>query len=83
MVSIVEQSDEKLRNICLETLAEIMIREPILITHCGGMRVILQALVDGPLEISEYLMTSLLYVVDTPNYRECIRPGVDLEVIIS
>ena len=59
-----------------------MIREPKKITQCGGMRVLLQALIDGPMEISEYLMMSLLYVIDTPDSRECIRPGVDLEVWI-
>ncbi|CAG8659844.1 24353_t:CDS:10, partial [Cetraspora pellucida] len=83
IVSIAELPDEKLRNICLETLAEIMIREPKLITHGGGMRVLLQALIDGPLELSEYLMMALLYVIDMPDSRNCIRPGVDLEIVLS
>ncbi|CAI2163170.1 13482_t:CDS:10 [Funneliformis geosporum] len=83
LVSIAEQSDEKLRNICLETLAEIMIREPKKITHCGGMRVLLQALIDGPTELAEYLMMAFLYVIDTPDSRECIRPGIDLEIVLS
>ncbi|CAG8628166.1 8090_t:CDS:10, partial [Acaulospora morrowiae] len=83
IVSIAEQLDDKLRNICLETLAEIMIREPILITRCGGMRILLQALMDGPLELSEYLVMALLYVIDTPDSRDCIRPGVDLEIVLS
>ncbi|CAG8483702.1 13104_t:CDS:10, partial [Acaulospora colombiana] len=46
------------------------------------MRVLLQALIDGPLELSEYLMMALLYVIDTPDSRDCIRPGVDLEGIM-
>ncbi|GBC19604.2 hypothetical protein RIR_jg41870.t1 [Rhizophagus irregularis DAOM 181602=DAOM 197198] len=83
IVSIAEQPDEKLRNICLETLAEIMIREPKIVTSCGGMRVLLQALIDGPVELAEYLIMALLYVIDTPDSRECIRPGVDLEIVLS
>ena len=59
-----------------------MIREPKIVTNCGGMRVLLQALIDGPVELAEYLMMALLYVIDTPDSRECIRPGVDLEVRI-
>ena len=59
-----------------------MIREPKKITHCGGMRVLLQALIDGPAELAEYLIMALLYVIDTPDSRECIRPGIDLEVWI-
>lgn len=59
-----------------------MIREPKIVTSCGGMRVLLQALIDGPVELAEYLIMALLYVIDTPDSRECIRPGVDLEVRI-
>ena len=40
---------------------------------------LLQALIDGPLELSEYLVMVLLYVVDTPAARDCVRPSVDLE----
>ncbi|RIA92645.1 Rapamycin-insensitive companion of mTOR, N-term-domain-containing protein [Glomus cerebriforme] len=83
IVSIAEQSDEKLRNMCIETLAEIMIRNPKIVTSCGGMRVLLQSLIDGPVELSEYLIMALLYVIDTPDSRECIRPGVDLEIVLS
>ncbi|CAJ0754406.1 3948_t:CDS:10 [Entrophospora sp. SA101] len=83
IVSIAEQSDDKLRNICLETLAELLLRDPKLVTYCGGMRVLLQALVDGPLDIVEYLIMALLYVIDLPDSRECIRPGVDLEIVLS
>ncbi|CAG8523548.1 7861_t:CDS:10 [Ambispora leptoticha] len=83
VVSIAEQADEKLRNICVMTLAEMVIRDPKLVTQCGGMRVLLQSLVDGPLELSEYLALTILYVVDTPESRKCIRPGVDLEIVLS
>ncbi|KAG9297891.1 hypothetical protein G9A89_000054, partial [Geosiphon pyriformis] len=83
IVSIAEQADEKLRNICVMTLAEMVIRDPKLITHCGGMRILLQSLIDGPLELSEYLVLALLFVVDTPESRECLRPGVDLEIVLS
>jgi hypothetical protein len=49
----------------------------------GGLRVLIQALIDGQQGISEVLVQSVLYVLDTPDKRCYLRPGVELETIIA
>ncbi|CAJ0762133.1 9358_t:CDS:10 [Entrophospora sp. SA101] len=81
IVSIAEQSDDKLKIMSLETLIEIMIREPEIIIKCGGMGIILKSLIDGPIDMLECIIMSLLYILDIPETRDYIRPGIDLEII--
>jgi rapamycin-insensitive companion of mTOR len=44
------------------------------------MRVILSTLLDGHHTLSESLVLTLLYLLDAPNTRQYLRPGVDAEV---
>lgn len=44
------------------------------------MRVLLQALADGPHEISPVLANAFLFLVDAPRTRVYLHPGTDLEV---
>lgn len=54
-----------------------------LTVRSGGLRVLIQALIDGQQGISEVLVQSVLYVLDTPDKRCYLRPGVELETIIA
>ncbi|RCI05307.1 hypothetical protein CU098_010819 [Rhizopus stolonifer] len=83
VVAIAEQQDNRLRNIALETLAEITILDVALTVRSGGLRVLIQALIDGQQGISEVLIQAVLYVLDTPDKRCYLRPGVELETIIA
>ncbi|KAI8987675.1 Rapamycin-insensitive companion of mTOR, N-term-domain-containing protein [Mycotypha africana] len=83
IVAIAEQQDARLRNIALETLAELTILNVALTVRSGGLRVLLQALIDGQQGISEVLIQAVLYVLDTPDKRCYLRPGVELEIIIA
>lgn len=51
-----------------------------LVARTEGIRVLLQALADGPHEISPILANAFLYLVDSPRTRVYLKPGVDLEV---
>ncbi|RUS19260.1 hypothetical protein BC937DRAFT_87759 [Endogone sp. FLAS-F59071] len=83
VVAIAEQSDDKLRNMCLETIAEITIFDVDLVVRGGGLRVLMQALLDGPRQMVEVLVSALIYVLDSPETRGYLRPGVELEVVVS
>ncbi|KAI9257881.1 Rapamycin-insensitive companion of mTOR, middle domain-containing protein [Sporodiniella umbellata] len=83
VVAIAEQPDCKLRNIALETLAELAILDIELTVKSGGLRILIQSLVDGQPAISEILIQSVLYVLDKPDTRCYLRPGVELETIIA
>ncbi|GAA5806120.1 hypothetical protein HPULCUR_011649 [Helicostylum pulchrum] len=83
IVAIAEQLDSKLRNIALETLAELTILDVALTVRSGGLRVLIQSLIDGQPGISQVLIQSVLYVLDSPEKRSYLRPGVELETIIA
>jgi hypothetical protein len=51
-----------------------------LVSRTGGMRALLQALVDGPVEIAPIIASAFLYIVDAPRTRAYLRPGFELEV---
>ncbi|KAF3940113.1 hypothetical protein ABW19_dt0207420 [Dactylella cylindrospora] len=83
LVSCAEQSDDRLRAMCIETLAEILIIEPSLAVSAGAVRVLAQVLADGPLELSDSIVIAFLYLLDMPHTRQYIRPGHDLEIVFS
>ncbi|KAK6346439.1 hypothetical protein TWF730_010761 [Orbilia blumenaviensis] len=83
LVSCAEQSDDRLRAMCIETLAEILIMEPALAVAAGAVRILAQVLADGPAELSDCIVVAFLYLLDMPMTRQYIRPGHDLEIVFS
>lgn len=83
LVAVAEQTDEKLRSIAIETLAEAFVREPGLVYQGEGNRILIQAVTEGPFEISVALTMSFAYSIDNPEYRKFLRNGRDLEYFIS
>ncbi|GAA5937590.1 TORC2 complex subunit TSC11 [Sporobolomyces koalae] len=88
IVALAEQSEEKLKMAALETLGELVIRDISLLVACEGLRVVLQAISDGgsgagPHDLSPILAMSFLGIVDHPDLRRWLRPGVDLEIVLS
>ncbi|KAI9321769.1 Rapamycin-insensitive companion of mTOR, middle domain-containing protein [Dichotomocladium elegans] len=83
VVSIAEQTDCRLRNVSLETLAELAILDIGLTVRSGGVRVLMQALLDGQLNMTEVLVNALVYILDMPDRRCYLRPGVELEMMIA
>ncbi|KAI9140964.1 Rapamycin-insensitive companion of mTOR, N-term-domain-containing protein [Paraphysoderma sedebokerense] len=83
LVSIAEYPDDKLRMICVETLCELSLYNIRVVSHCGGTRSVCQALIESPPELTEFVALTILYLVDKEAMRMYIRPGVELEMIIS
>ncbi|KAI9599428.1 Rapamycin-insensitive companion of mTOR, N-term-domain-containing protein [Syncephalis fuscata] len=83
MVAIAEQVEDTYRNLCLETICELAVRCVESAVRCGGIRVVLNALLDGHHSLSESLVLTLLYLLDSPQTRHFLRPGVDVEMSIS
>ncbi|PSR79911.1 cytosolic regulator pianissimo [Coniella lustricola] len=83
IASIAEHSDDRLRPICLETLAEILVRDPQLLLASGGLSVICDALTEGSYRAPESLISAYLLLLDSPQKRKYLRPGYDLEVIFN
>ncbi|RKP11453.1 Rapamycin-insensitive companion of mTOR, N-terminal domain-containing protein, partial [Piptocephalis cylindrospora] len=83
LVAMAEHADEPFRNLCLETLCELAIRDPELTVESGGLRVMLHVLVEGSQDLSDAVSLTLLYLLDRPANRQYLRPGMDIEVLVS
>ncbi|GAA6063262.1 hypothetical protein JCM10212_004996 [Sporobolomyces blumeae] len=83
VVAIAEQTEERLRLAALETLGELVMRDVSLVVECEGLRVVLQAMSDGPHDFSPVLALAFLGIVDHPVKRQWLRPSVDLEIVLS
>ncbi|KAK3380417.1 Rapamycin-insensitive companion of mTOR, N-term-domain-containing protein [Lasiosphaeria ovina] len=81
IAAIAEEPEERLRPICIETLAEIMVRDPRLLIAAGGLAPLHMALADGSYKASESLAAAFLYLLDTPQRRQYLRAGYELEVL--
>ena len=63
--------------------AKTVIRDVSLLSMSEGLRVVLQAMSDGPHDFSPILATCFLGIIDHPELRRWLRPGVDIEVRCS
>ncbi|KAL4948966.1 Rapamycin-insensitive companion of mTOR, N-term-domain-containing protein [Aspergillus filifer] len=83
IVSVAEHHEDRLRNISLMTLAEILVKDPQLIAYAGGFSPLHDALSEGTFGASESLITCFLHVLDTPHSRTHIRGGCELEAVLA
>jgi large subunit ribosomal protein L17e len=95
-VAVAEHAEDPFRPICIQTLAEICRYAPFpldrrllhsvvidtdLVARTGGMRFLLHALGEGPLELAPILAMAFLHIVDSPRTRAYLQVGADLEVV--
>ena len=78
IVAMAEHSDDRLRSICVLTLAEILIRDSHLLASAGGIGTLTDALGDGSYLASESLSSAFLYLLDVPSRRKLLRSGHEL-----
>lgn len=80
---VAEQDIDRLRPICIETLAEILVRDPALLVASGGLGPLSEALSEGIYKAPESLSAAFLYLIDSPKKRKFIQPGYGLEVLFT
>ncbi|KAH7037790.1 Rapamycin-insensitive companion of mTOR, N-term-domain-containing protein [Microdochium trichocladiopsis] len=81
--SVAEFVEDRLRPICIETLAEILLRDPALLIASGGLSPLSEALAEGTYKSPESLSATFLYLLDKPQTRVYLRPGNHLEVLFT
>jgi len=79
VVAVAEHHDDRMKNICILTLAEILVRNPMLVESAGGMGVLTDAFADGTYQPSESLASAFLYLLDSPSRRINLRSGHELD----
>ncbi|KAJ6537472.1 Rapamycin-insensitive companion of mTOR, N-term-domain-containing protein [Mycena sp. CBHHK59/15] len=82
-VAVAEHAEDPFRPICIQTLAEILVIDTDLVARTGGVRFLLHALGEGPLEVAPILASAFLHIVDSPRTRAYLQVGTDLEMAFS
>ncbi|RKP39476.1 Rapamycin-insensitive companion of mTOR, middle domain-containing protein [Dimargaris cristalligena] len=75
IVAITERTEDKLRNISILTLCELIIR-------AGAIRALNAAANDGPWDISRSVVYTLAFTLDRPCSRQFVYLGMDLESLL-
>jgi hypothetical protein len=83
IVAVGEHSDDRLRNIAILTLAEILIRDPQRLVEAGGMGTLTDALGDGNYRAAQSLVGAFVFLLDTPRRRKFLRSGHELEMPLA
>ncbi|EKM51823.1 uncharacterized protein PHACADRAFT_199326 [Phanerochaete carnosa HHB-10118-sp] len=83
LMAVAEQPDEPFKLICLQTLTEILLIDVALVARTGGIRLLLHALSEGPIEMAPMISSAFLYIADSPRTRAFLHPGTDLEMALS
>lgn len=79
----IESIPESFKNACLETICEITLLNPELICHSGGFKLIINSILDKPVEIGSTCLMIVLKLLDFENSRKFVRNGFDLDSLIS
>lgn len=79
VVSIAEHHEDRLRNISLLTISEILVRDPAIIVTAGGIAPLADALVEVSYHGSESLAMTFLHLLDKPQQRGYLPSGHELD----
>lgn len=77
VVAVADHSDDQLRSIAILTLAEMLLKEPMLVVNAGGISVLAEAMGNGVYHAPETLLGPLLHLMDLPARRGVLRSGFE------
>ncbi|MCJ1339143.1 hypothetical protein MMC09_004432 [Bachmanniomyces sp. S44760] len=79
VVSVAEHTEDRLKNMAIMTLTEILIKNPELVSAAGGMASLIDSLAEGTYPGSEGLVSAILFIVDDPQQRHHLAFGREVE----
>ncbi|KAL8674117.1 MAG: hypothetical protein Q9168_001454 [Polycauliona sp. 1 TL-2023] len=83
IVAIAEHHEDRLRNISILTLLELLVRSPAKVVDAGGMASLTQALLDGSYPGSESLASAILFLFDKPKDRRYLKSCHELDAAFT
>ena len=83
LVAVAEQQDDRLRGICVLTLAEILVKDPSVLIEGGGLNTLIDILAEGTFEASESIVVGLLRLLDTPHRRRYLKSGHEINAVLG
>lgn len=83
LVAVAETPDDRLKDICLLTLAELLTMHTDLVVSANGMSTLTEALADGSFPAPEGLVASFLQILDHPLQRRYLHTGREFEAMFA
>ncbi|EXJ58216.1 hypothetical protein A1O7_05641 [Cladophialophora yegresii CBS 114405] len=83
IVAVAEAADDRLKDICLLTLAELFTKHTELVVSANGMSTLTEALADGTFPAPEGLVASFLHILDHPQQRKYLHTGREFEAMFA
>ncbi|KAL8790793.1 MAG: hypothetical protein Q9213_000417 [Squamulea squamosa] len=83
IVAIAEHHEDRLRNISILTLLELLVRNPTQVVDVGGMASLTQALLDGSYPGCESLASAILFLFDKPKDRVYLKSCHELDAAFT
>ena len=83
VVSVAEHHEDRLRNMSLLTILELLIRDPSTVVNAGGIAPLTDALIEGTYYGSESLATAILYLLDRPKERTYLESCHELNAAFT
>jgi rapamycin-insensitive companion of mTOR len=83
VVSVAEHHDDRLRNMSILTISEILIREPSIVVMAGGIAPLTDGLISGSYQGFEGLAIPFLHLFDTPRQRTYLQSGHEMETVFT
>lgn len=83
LVAVAEHPDDKLRPVCILTLAEVLTQDPPLLIQAGGLNTLTEVLSEGNFHAPESLVIGFLKLLDSPERRRYLKSGQDIEAMFS
>ncbi|KAK4619815.1 Target of rapamycin complex 2 subunit ste20 [Fulvia fulva] len=77
IAAVADHSDDQLRSIAILTLAEMLLKDPMLVVIAGGISVLSDAMGSGVYHAPETLIGPLLHLMDLPARRGVLRSGFE------
>ena len=83
IVAVAEHSEDRLKNICILTLIELLMKHPSLLVSAGGISTLTEVLAEGSFPASESLAASFLHILDVPQRRQYLKSGHEFEAMFA
>lgn len=83
VVAVAEHHEDRLRNIALLTLTEILVKQPSLLVESRGLGTLSNTLAEGTYQASESLVASFLHVLDVPHLRRYLKSCREVESVFA
>ena len=83
IIAVAEYNDDHLKNICILTLIELLMRHPSLLVSAGGIGTLTEVLAEGSFPASESLVASFLHILDVPRRRRYLKSGHEFEAMFA